>query len=37
MSRLISHRAGAAEGPELFNRLATSREQYYGVLLRWKE
>jgi threonine dehydrogenase-like Zn-dependent dehydrogenase len=36
MSRLISHRASAAEGPELFNRLATSRESFFGVLLRWE-
>ena len=36
LGRLISHRASAAEGPELFNRLATSRESYFGVLLRWE-
>lgn len=34
---LVSHRAAATEGPELFNRLATSRESYFGVLLRWAD
>ncbi len=27
---------GAAEGPAMFNRLATSRESFFGVLLRWE-
>lgn len=35
LNRLVSHRAPAEEAPALFERLATSREQYYGVLLRW--
>lgn len=34
--RLVSHRAAAEEAPALFHQLATSREQYYGVLLRWQ-
>src|SRR5579884_3895073 len=34
--RLVSHRAVAEEAPALFHQLATSREQYYGVLLRWQ-
>ncbi|HZQ98157.1 MAG TPA: zinc-binding dehydrogenase [Chloroflexota bacterium] len=34
--RLVSHRAAAEEAPALFYQLATSREQYYGVLLRWQ-
>jgi len=35
LNRLVSHRATADEAPGLFDRLANSREQYYGVLLRW--
>src|SRR5206468_8118067 len=33
LNRLVSHRATAEEAPALFERLASSREQYYGVLL----
>jgi len=36
LQRLVSHRATAAEGPAMFHRLATTREAYYGVLLRWE-
>jgi 2-desacetyl-2-hydroxyethyl bacteriochlorophyllide A dehydrogenase len=36
MNRLVSHRASAPEGPALFDRLANTRESYFGVLLRWE-
>jgi 2-desacetyl-2-hydroxyethyl bacteriochlorophyllide A dehydrogenase len=36
LDRLVSHRVPASEGPAMFHRLATSREDFYGVLLRWR-
>ena len=32
---LISHRVAGDEGPAMFERLATSREEFFGVLLHW--
>lgn len=32
---LISHRAPAQDGPKMFQRLAESRESFFGVLLHW--
>ena len=37
LDRLVSHRVPYTEGPAMFNRLATSREEFFGVLLRWRE
>lgn len=34
---LISHRVPAFEGPAMFQRLHEAREDFYGVLLNWKE
>jgi len=36
LDRLVSHRVPAAEGPAMYQRLATSREEFLGVLLRWR-
>jgi 2-desacetyl-2-hydroxyethyl bacteriochlorophyllide A dehydrogenase len=36
LDRLVSHRVPAAEGPAMYHRLATSREEFLGVLLRWR-
>jgi 2-desacetyl-2-hydroxyethyl bacteriochlorophyllide A dehydrogenase len=32
---LISHRVSGEDGPSMFERLAESRESFFGVLLRW--
>jgi threonine dehydrogenase-like Zn-dependent dehydrogenase len=32
---LISHRVSGEEGPSMFERLAESRESFFGVLLQW--
>ena len=32
---LISHRVSGEDGPAMFERLATSRESFFGVLLHW--
>jgi threonine dehydrogenase-like Zn-dependent dehydrogenase len=37
LDRLVSHRVTSTEGPAMFDRLATSREEFFGVLLRWRE
>jgi L-iditol 2-dehydrogenase len=37
LDRLVSHRVSYKEGPAMFDRLATSREEFFGVLLRWRE
>jgi 2-desacetyl-2-hydroxyethyl bacteriochlorophyllide A dehydrogenase len=36
LDRLVSHRVPASEGPAMYHRLATSREELFGVLLRWR-
>lgn len=33
---LISHRVSGEDGPAMFERLATSRESFFGVLLHWQ-